>query len=452
MSDRFAAPALSLPVSFRSAARFWLQLGLISFGGPAGQVALMHSELVDRRRWLSERRFLHALNYAMVLPGPEAQQLATYIGWLLHGMPGGLVAGSLFILPSLVLLIALATAYALWGQVPALAAVFWALKPAVTAIVLQAAWRVGQRTLHNGVLIGIAVAAFVGLTLVKLPFPLLIGLAALVGWLGGRLRPDLFRSNKGHGTPAEDSGGDALHGDDTPTPAHARFSRWGLALTLLVGGLALGLPLALLTALNGWNGVLATMGRFFTQVALVSFGGAYAVLPYVTQAAVGQFHWLSASQMIDGLALGETTPGPLIMVVTFVGFMGGWNTPVFGVTGSWPAAVVAALTVTWFTFLPSFVFILAGGPLVEASRDDMRLGGPLTAITAAVVGVIVNLAAFFAGHVLWPAGTGGSFDGLALGLLVAASWALLRWRWTVLQVIGAAALVGFARLAIQTVA
>ena len=443
---------MSQPVSFRDASRFWLKLGFISFGGPAGQVALMHSELVDRRRWLSERRFLHALNYGMVLPGPEAQQVATYIGWLMHGVPGGLVAGSLFILPSLVLLIALSTVYALWGQLPALEAVFWALKPAVTAIVLQAAWRVGQRTLHNGVLIAIAVAAFVGLTLVKLPYPLLIGLAALVGWLGGRLRPDLFRSNKGHGSADDGSDGDAIHGDDTPTPAHARFSKRKLALTLLAAGLALGLPLAVLSAWNGWNGVLPTMARFFTQVALVSFGGAYAVLPYVTQAAVEQFQWLSAGQMIDGLALGETTPGPLIMVVTFVGFMGGWNTPVFGATGSWPAAAAAALTVTWFTFLPSFVFILAGGPLVEASRDDIRLGGPLTAITAAVVGVIVNLAVFFAGHVLWPAGAGGPFDALALAVLVAASWVLLRWKWSVLQVIGAAALVGIARLTIQSVA
>ncbi len=443
---------MSRGVSFGEASRFWLQLGLISFGGPAGQVALMHTELVDRRRWLSERRFLHALNYAMLLPGPEAQQLATYIGWLMHGIPGGLVAGSLFILPSLVLLIALATVYAIWGTVPVLAAVFWALKPAVTAIVLQAAWRLGQRTLHNGVLIAIAVAAFVGLTLLKLPFPALIGAAALVGWLGGRLRPELFRSKQGHGPRVDgiEASADAVHGDDTATPAHARFSRRALALTLLAGGLALAVPLALLSALNGWNGVLATMARFFTQVALVSFGGAYAVLPYVSEVAVNQFQWLSAPQMIDGLALGETTPGPLIMVVTFVGFMGGWSTPVFGASGSWPAAVAAALTATWFTFLPSFVFILAGGPLVEASRENLRLGGALTAITAAVVGVIVNLAVFFAGHVLWPAGAAGPFDGLALAVLVAASWALLRWRWSVLKVIGAAALIGLLKLLLES--
>ncbi|MCP9915688.1 chromate efflux transporter [Cyanobium sp. ATX 6F1] len=445
---------MSRSVSFGEASRFWLQLGLISFGGPAGQVALMHSELVDRRRWLSERRFLHALNYAMVLPGPEAQQLATYIGWLNHGVAGGLVAGSLFILPSLLLLIALSTVYVVWGQLPALAAVFWALKPTVTAIVLQAAWRVGQRTLHNAVLGAIAVAAFIALTLLKLPFPALIAGAALIGWIGGRLRPELFRGGGRHGAASggavQESNLEILHGDDSPTPEHARFSQRRLALTLLAAALALGLPLAWLTAIQGWNGGLVTMARFFTQVALVSFGGAYAVLPYVSEAAVNQFHWLSASQMIDGLALGETTPGPLIMVVSFVGFMGGWNTPLFGETQVWSSAVAAALTVTWFTFLPSFVFILAGGPLVEASREDLRLGGVLTAITAAVVGVIVNLAVFFAGHVLWPEGAGGAFDAPALALMLAAGWALLAWRWSVLKVIGVAALVGLLRLLLES--
>ncbi len=450
----FALPRVREGVSFSQAARYWLELGLISFGGPAGQVALMHTELVERRRWLSERRFLHALNYAMVLPGPEAQQLATYIGWLMHGIPGGLVAGTLFILPSLLLLIALASLYALWGQLPLLSSVFWALKPAVTAIVVQAAWRVGRRTLRNGVLIAIAAGALLGLSLLQLPFPALIGAAAAIGWIGSRVRPELFRAGKGHGpaaaaNPAEPSAvasgqpdDGPLHGDATPTPAHARFDRRSLALTLLAGGLALALPLAMLTAWNGWQGVLPTMARFFSRAALVSFGGAYAVLPYVTDAAVNHFHWLSAAEMIDGLALGETTPGPLIMVLTFVGFMGGWNLPVFGATGSWPAALAAALTATWFTFLPSFVFILAGGPLVEASREDLRLEGPLTAITAAVVGVIVSLALFFAGHVLWPDGGGGRFDPMALLLMLAATWVLLVWRWPVLRVIGIAALIG----------
>ncbi len=476
-----ALPPLARSIGFREASWFWLRLGCISFGGPAAQLTLMHRELVERRRWLSERRFLHGLNYAMVLPGPEAQQLATYIGWLMHGVPGGLVAGSLFILPSLVLLIGLASLYALWGQLPLLAAVFWALKPAVTAIVLQAAWRLGQRTLHNGLLVALALAAFGGLTLLNLPFPLLVTAAGLVGWVGGRFWPKLFCSGQGRGSThstrtsktknnasagaekrrdfihQDETQGEAIHGDDTPTPIHARFNWRSWLLTLLAAGLALALPLAAISLLNGWDGVLATMARFFTRVALVTFGGAYAVLPYVTEQAVNQFHWLTASQMIDGLALGETTPGPLIMVVTFVGFMGGWTAPVFGTSQNWLGAVAAAVTVTWFTFLPSFLFILAGGPLVEASREDIRLEGPLTAITAAVVGVIANLAVFFAAHVLWPQqgvssqdwGLVGGFDGIALLVMVAASWALLRWRWSMTRVIGLATLIGLAKLACQ---
>ncbi len=455
-AESSAAPA-HRPVPFGEAARYWLELGLISFGGPAGQVALMHSEVVERRRWLSERRFLHALNYAMVLPGPEAQQLATYIGWLMHGIPGGLVAGSLFILPSLLLLLLLSAVYAIWGQLPLLVSVFWALKPAVTAIVIQAAWRLGRRTLHNPVLLAIAVLAFAGLTLLKLPFPLIIAAAALVGWLGGRWRPRLFSppARAGHGHTSAAAGLaqptaelPPLHGDTTPTPDHARFDRRRLALILLVGLVALALPLAAVTVFGGWDGLLATMARFFSRVALLSFGGAYAVLPYVAQGAVEHYQWLGADQMIDGLALGETTPGPLIMVVTFVGFMGGWNTAAASLSpGASPLllAVLAGLTVTWFTFLPSFLFILAGGPLVEASREDIRLSGPLTAITAAVVGVIANLAVFFAGHVLWPDGAGSGFDPAALALMVAAAVALLRWRWPVLRLILTAALIGAGR-------
>lgn len=466
-AESSAAPA-QRPVLFAEAARYWLELGLISFGGPAGQVALMHSEVVERRRWLSERRFLHALNYAMVLPGPEAQQLATYIGWLMHGIPGGLVAGSLFILPSLLLLLLLSAVYAIWGQLPLLVSVFWALKPAVTAIVMQAAWRLGRRTLHNPALLALAVLAFAGLTLLRLPFPVILLTAAVIGWLGGRWRPQLFSPSRqaGHAptstTPSAEQ--PPLHGDATPTPAHARFDRRRLALILLAGLAALALPLALVSGMGGWDGLLATMARFFSRVAVFSFGGAYAVLPYVAQGAVEQHQWLSASQMIDGLALGETTPGPLIMVVTFVGFMGGWNTALAHLSAdaanslaagtatslaaaatALPLAVLAGLTVTWFTFLPSFLFILAGGPLVEASREDIRLSGPLTAITAAVVGVIANLAVFFAGHVLWPDGAGGGFDPAALALMVAAAVALLRWRWPVLRLILTAALIGAGR-------
>ncbi|MCS5693777.1 chromate efflux transporter [Cyanobium sp. FGCU-6] len=427
-------------ITLREAARFWARLGWVSFGGPAGQIALLHSELVQRRRWLSERRFLHALNYCMVLPGPEATQLASYLGWLMHGVPGGLVAGGLFLLPSVLVLLSLASIYALWGQLPVLTALFWALKPAVLAIVLQAAWRLGRRTLHTPLLVAIALAALLGLALLQLPYPLLLAGAALLGALAARFRPHWIRAAGAHGAKAAAIAAPqspALHDDLTPAPPHARFSRRGLALALLAGGLALGLPLAALALADGWHGLLATMARFFTRVALLSFGGAYAVLPYVARWAVEEFGWLSAAQMVDGLALGETTPGPLIMVVAFVGFMGGWHE-----AGDLVRALTAGLVVVWFTFLPSFVFILAGAPLVEASREDLRLDGPLTAITAVVVGVIVSLALFFAGPVLLPQ---GQIDPGALALLLAALVLLLGRGWSVLQLIGAAALVGVLR-------
>ena len=432
------------PPSLQQACRFWLRLGLVSFGGPAGQISLLHSELVEQRRWLSERRYLHALNYCMLLPGPEATQLATYIGWLLHGPVGGLLAGGLFLLPSVLILTALATVYALWGQLPLLAAVFWALKPAVVAVVLHAAWRLGRRTLHNPAQTVIASLAFLGLTVLQLPFPALIAAAAAAGWLLARRWPQWFRrpaaisSTPASSNSSSSSAADrapAIHDDTTPTPAHGRFSRRRLARTLLLAGLALGLPLAGLSWWGGWDGPLATMARFFTRVALLSFGGAYAVLPYVAQGAVAQFNWLTAAAMADGLALGETTPGPLIMVVAFVGFMGGWN-----LFGSWWGAVAATLTVVWFTFLPSFVFILAGAPLVEASREDLRLGAPLTAITAAVVGVIANLAVLLAGPALWP--QAGDFNPAGLGIAAGSLLALLLWRWSVLQVIGVSAGIG----------
>ncbi|MEB3105532.1 MAG: chromate transporter [Cyanobacteriota bacterium] len=445
-------------VSLAEASCFWLRLGLVSFGGPAGQISLLHRELVERRRWLSERRYLHALNYCMVLPGPEATQLATYLGWLMHGIPGGLIAGGLFLAPSVLVLIGLATLYAFGAQLPLLASVFWALKPAVLAIVLQAAWRVGRRTLHHPALVLVAAGAFGGLALLKLPYPLIVVSAALLGWGLGRWRPQWIQrpsASASAAVPPSALGADAtgdgtgngsahapIHGDDTPTPAHARPSRRRLAITLLAWGLATLVPLALLSANFGEQVLLPTMARFFSRVALVSFGGAYAVLPYVAQASVEQFGWLSAAQVVDGLALGETTPGPLIMVLAFVGFMGGWNGGVFGPPGTWIGAAAAALVVVWFTFLPSFGFILCGAPLVEASRNDLRFGAPLTAITAAVVGVIASLAVFFAGPVLWPA---GRLDAAALVLALVALMLLLRWRWGVLPLIGAAALVGLLR-------
>ncbi len=436
-------------VSLAEASSYWFQLGWISFGGPAGQIALMHQELVERRRWLSERRYLHALNYCMVLPGPEAIQLATYLGWLMHGVRGGLVAGGLFLLPSVIVLIALSSIYVLWGQLPLLAAVFWALKPAVLAIVVQAGWRLGRRTLHTQPLVWLAVFAFLAFSVLQWPYPLVIALAALAGWAAGRWQPAWLALPEPQApvvavqNPSQQNPiGDFIHGDATPTPAHARLSKRHLALTLLVWGCALGLPLLGLGLINGWDGPLVAMGRFFSQVALVTFGGAYAVLPYVAKAAVGHFDWLSASQMVDGLALGETTPGPLIIVVAFVGFMGGWTTGVFGAPGHWWDAVAATLVVVWFTFLPSFGFILVGGPLVEATRDNLRLGAPLRAITAAVVGVIGSLVLFFAAPVLWPA---GPFDWAPAGLVLLALVLLLRWRWSVPQLIGGAALVGLGR-------
>lgn len=308
--------------SFGQALLFWLKLGCISFGGPAGQIAIMHQELVERRRWISDKRFLHALNYCMVLPGPEAQQLATYLGWLLHRHVGAIVAGVLFVLPSLLLLILLSWLYLVYGHQPLWAGLFYGIKPAVIAIVLQACLRIGRRTLKNRTLIGLALASFLALLLFNLPFPLIVAAAAVFGWFGGRSWPDRFRSTASHG--AAKSYGAALIDDDSPTPPHARFN-WGRLLRVLaVGALLWALPMGLLLGLLGWQHTYTQMAWFFTKAALLTFGGAYAVLPYVYQGAVLQFAWLGGGQMIDGLALGESTPGPLIMVVAFVGFLGGY--------------------------------------------------------------------------------------------------------------------------------
>ncbi|WP_279213685.1 chromate efflux transporter [Delftia acidovorans] len=438
-----AAPAAPLPPTRAEALRYWLKLGCISFGGPAGQIAIMHEDLVERRRWISEGRFLHALNYCMLLPGPEAQQLATYIGWLLHRTWGGIVAGGLFVLPSLLLLIALSWIYVAFGHVPAVAGIFYGIKPAVTALVVQAAWRVGSRTLRNGWLWGIAAAAFVAIFALKLPFPLIVLAAGALGYLGGRLAPRHFSPAGGHG-PRGGSHGPAVIDDDTPTPAHARFS-WRFFSQVLAASLGLwALALGLLAAAFGWQGALTQMGWFFTKAALLTFGGAYAVLPYLYQGAVDHYHWLTATQMMDGLALGETTPGPLIMVVSFVGFLGGWSTQVFGPDALLPAGAAAALVVTFFTFLPSFAFILLGGPFIESTHGRLGFTAPLTGITAAVVGVIANLAVFFAWHVLWPQGWAGPFDWPSALLGMAAAAALLRWKVGVIPVVVGAGLAGLA--------
>lgn len=435
-----AAPAAPA-VSFREAFWFWLKLGFISFGGPAGQIAIMHTELVERRRWISERRFLHALNYCMLLPGPEAQQLATYIGWLLHRSWGGIVAGALFILPSLFILIALSWVYLAWGDVPVIAGLFYGIKPAITAIVLHAAHRIGTRALKNPLLWTIAAASFLAIFALALPFPLIVAAAALAGYLGGRRWPGYFQAGARHGSAAHHYG-PALIDDDTPSPDHARF-RWVYLAGIVAAGLALwAIPMGILTAHFGWQGAFTQMGWFFTKAAYLTFGGAYAVLPYIYQGAVDHYAWLTPVQMIDGLALGETTPGPLIMVVAFVGFVGGYGQ--LGPDAPWLAGALAATVVTWFTFLPSFLFILAGGPLVEATKGDMKFTAPLTAITAAVVGVILNLAVFFGYHVLWPDGLPGAFDWGAALIVAAAAIALFVFKRGVIQVIFVCAFVGLA--------
>ncbi|WP_434629924.1 chromate efflux transporter [Pseudomonas sp. Z1-29] len=429
-------------VSLREAFWFWLKLGFISFGGPAGQISIMHQELVERRRWISERRFLHALNYCMLLPGPEAQQLATYLGWLMHRTWGGVIAGALFVLPSLFILITLSWLYVAFGEVPVVAGIFYGIKPAVTAIVVHAAHRIGARALKNNWLWAIAAASFTAIFAFNVPFPLIVLGAAVVGYFGGRWAPAKF-SLGGHDARHK-SFGPALIDDDTPTPEHARFSATRLARLLIVGALLWILPIGLLTAMFGWEGTLTQMAWFFTKAALLTFGGAYAVLPYVYQGAVGHFGWLTPTQMIDGLALGETTPGPLIMVVAFVGFVGGYVTQVFGPEQAFLAGAVAATLVTWFTFLPSFLFILAGGPLVESTHDELKFTAPLTAITAAVVGVILNLACFFGYHVLWPKGLHAALDWPSAILAVAAFIALFRYKRGVIQVLLACGLAGLA--------
>ncbi len=444
MSDSTALVAEThppAPPSFGQALAFWLKLGFISFGGPAGQIAVMHQELVERRRWISERRFLHALNYCMLLPGPEAQQLATYIGWLLHRTWGGIVAGGLFVLPSLFILIALSWIYMTFGNVPAVAGVLYGIKPAVTAIVLFAAYRIGSRALRNAVLWTIAAAAFLAIFAFRVPFPYIVLGAGVLGFVGGRVAPERFRTGGGHKGDSKDDG-PAVIDDDTPPPAHARFTGWHMAKVIVVGLALVIAPLAALAWVDGWTATLTQMGWFFTKAAFLTFGGAYAVLPYVYQGAVETYAWLTPEQMIDGLALGETTPGPLIMVVAFVGFVGSWVHEALGQANMLAAGVAGATVATYFTFLPSFLFILIGGPLVEATHGDLKFTAPLTAITAAVVGVILNLAVFFAYHVLWPSGIDGRFDWVSLLIGMAATIALFRLKVGVIPVIGACGLVG----------
>ncbi len=439
-SDPTTPPA---PVSLRSAFWYWLKLGFISFGGPAGQIAIMHQDLVEKKRWISEQRFLHALNYCMLLPGPEAQQLAIYIGWLMHKTRGGIIAGVLFVLPSLFILIALSWIYLVFGNVPVVAGVLYGIKPAVTAIVLAAAHRIGSRSLKSNALKLIAIAAFIAIFAFHMPFPAIILMAGLIAYAGSKIAPLQFSSIAGHGKAGK-STGSALIDDDTPTPQHARFN-WARMLRTTIIGVAIWLlAMTLLIAQFGWQNTYTQMGWFFTKAALLTFGGAYAVLPYVFQGAVEHYHWLTAAQMIDGLALGETTPGPLIMVVTFVGFVGGWDSTLFGSDAMFLSAAMAAIIATFFTFLPSFIFIFLGGPFIESTHGDLNFTAPLSGITAAVVGVIVNLAVFFAYHVLWPQGFSGEFEWFSALLGMAALVALLRYRAGVIPVIFGCGVAGLA--------
>jgi chromate transporter len=402
---------------------------------------MMHQELVEKRRWISENRFLHALNYCMVLPGPEAQQLATYIGWLMHRTWGGIVAGGLFVLPSLFILIALSWAYMAYGAHPTAAGILYGIKPAVTAIVLFAGWRIASRALKNWLLWAIAALAFVAIFVFNAPFPLIVLGAGLIGWIGGRISPAYFTAGSGHKAGAV-AAGPAIIDDGTPTPAHARFAWPRVLMVVVVFATIWAAAIGALAGFFGRDGVFTQMAWFFTKAALLTFGGAYAVLPYVYQGGVEQYQWLTATQMIDGLALGETTPGPLIMVVAFVGFVGGWTKAIFADSLFWSGAV-ASTVATFFTFLPSFFFILAGGPLIETTHNDLKFTAPLTAITGAVVGVIVNLAMFFGYHVLWPAGFTGRFEVWAALIGVVAAIALFRFKAGIIPVILAAGLAGF---------
>jgi chromate transporter len=405
---------------FGEAFRFWLKLGFISFGGPAGQIAIMHTELVDRKKWISEDRFLHALNFCMLLPGPEAQQLATYCGWLLHGTRGGLAAGILFVLPSFFILLALSWLYATHGATPWVAALFAGLKPAVLAIVVHAVFRMGRRALKRTALYGLAAAAFVAIYFLAVPFPAIVLAAAAIGWMAGsRL--------------AGAESGPAPAADERP-PSRARAAR-----VLIVCLTLWWAPVLLLAGWQGGDGLFVRMGVFFSKAAMMTFGGAYAVLPYVAHAAVDQYQWLAPAQMMDGLGLAETTPGPLIMVLTFVGFMGGWQHPPAGMTPGL-AGTIGALITTWVTFAPCFLWIFLGAPYIERLRSARRLAAAMAAVTAAVVGVVLNLAVWFAAHTLWPDGT--TLDVFAAGIGLVALAGMWRWNWGVVPVVLGGAVLG----------
>jgi chromate transporter len=436
-------------VPFREALRFWIKLGFISFGGPAGQIAIMHRELVEKRRWLSEERFLHALNYCMLLPGPEAQQLAIYIGWLMHRTIGGIVAGAFFVIPSIFILLALSYVYAAFGNIPAVAGVLEGFKPVVVAIVVEALIKIGGRALKGVAHFTIAAAAFAGIYIFHIPFPMIVVGAGIVGLTAARFFPAVLpvstpapgetgrpdRSHKGERTVID---------DQAPPPAHAVPKRGRIPKILAVGIAMWLLPFALIALVRGPDSLHAQEYRYFTQAALVTFGGAYAVLAYVSQAAVGSFGWITQTQAVDGLALAETTPGPLIMVLQFIGFIAAWNHP----EGLNPAlsGVLGGLITTYTTFLPCFLFIFLGAPYIESLRGNKLLAGALSGITAAVVGVILNLALVFGIAVVFSGGPGGRFNWFSLALTVAAFAALYKFKVDVLWVVLAGGGLGLAKV------
>jgi chromate transporter len=421
--DRQGAP------SFSEALRFWLKLGFISFGGPSGQIAMMHTELVERRKWIGEAHFLHALNFCMLLPGPEAQQLAIYIGWLLHRTRGGIVAGALFVIPSIFILWALSYIYVAYGNIPWIAAVFYGLKPAVLAIVAAAVIRIGSKALKNAVMWTISAAAFIAIYFFRVPFPLIVVTAGVIGLLGGRILPQYFRGKNAQSMDLDLASKTA----DFAKPSLARALK--LSATWIV---VWALPLALAGIFLGTEHTIFREGIFFSKAAVVTFGGAYAVLPYVSQQAVENYHWLGPGQMLDGLGLAETTPGPLIMVLQFVGFLGAWNQP-----GNLPpllSATLGALTTTWTTFVPCFLWVFLGAPYIEKLRGNESLSSALSTVTAAVVGVILNLAVWFGLHVIFPAA--GGVDWFAAIVCAIAFFGMLRWQWNIIPVVLGSGLLG----------
>ncbi|MEP7015853.1 MAG: chromate efflux transporter [Verrucomicrobiota bacterium] len=434
--DRSAFPSLRRgeqghSPTFAEAFRFWFKLGFISFGGPSGQIAMMHTELVEKKKWIGEAHFLHALNFCMLLPGPEAQQLAIYIGWLLHKTRGGIAAGALFVIPSIFILWTLSYVYVAFGHVPAIAAIFYGLKPAVLAIVGAAVIRIGSKALKNAVMWTVAAGAFVAIYFAHVPFPVIVLSAGLLGLIGNKILPEYFSVATDPGTGSTSSVGEGAPTSSPPTLL-------GALKTSVTWIVIWSLPLVCAGIFLGTDHTIFREGIFFSKTAVVTFGGAYAVLPYVSQQAVEHYHWLRADQMLDGLGLAETTPGPLIMVLQFVGFLGPWNQP-----GNLPpllAATIGALITTWTTFVPCFLWVFLGAPYIEKLRGAKRLTAALSTVTAAVVGVILNLAVWFGVHVIVP--TTGVVDWFAIVICTIAFIGMLRWKWSIIPVVLVSGLLG----------